>query len=372
LLSVGGGYDAVMTTALATPSIASLVTGPMQRERTSAAMFYRMLGEPLAELCRDPQVSEIMVNHARDVWVERHGLLTRLPLALPPGQVRSALGVAASAGQSNLGMREGERPWVHARIEHMRVAGMMHPVALNGDCLAIRLHHASTRTLADYVQQGCFAALARPFRHMPVTRGGAPQHVPFDQYVADRLTELVRRGTNLLVCGIPSGGKTSAMRALLAMLPHDTRVIVVEDTHEIALPTANGLGLVAHAERGVTLRDLIHFSLRARPDRIVAGELRGPEAADFLTAMNAGTKAMATLHADGPREALFKLEALALQSPDVPSARAVRQTIASLVQVVLHMGRRGSERGLFLAAMCVVGLDAQGDYILEDLFSNQP
>jgi Flp pilus assembly CpaF family ATPase len=360
-------------TFMPTPSQAPVrapVNDSGERERTLAAMFYRMLGPTLAALCDDPQISEIMINHARDVWVERHGVMTRLDLALTPSQVRSALGVAATAAQSSLGMKPGEKPWVQARIEHLRVAGMMHPVAILGDTLTIRLHHASSRSLADYVRHGRFAALAQPYCEHRVTATTQHAHVTFDQHVADTLTQWVRQGTNLLVSGVPSGGKTSALRALLAMLPHATRVIVVEDTHEIAPPTANGVALVAHAERGVTLRDLIHYSLRARPDLIVAGELRGSEAADFLTAMNAGTKAMATLHADGPREALFKLEALALQSPDVPSARAVRQTIAALVQVVLHMGRRGSERGLFLAAMRVAGLDDHGDYILEDLFTS--
>jgi pilus assembly protein CpaF len=344
----------------------SVASPTAQQVHAPLALFERLLGDAITGWLRDPHVNEVMINRPDDIWLERHGEFRRLPVTLTPAAVRGALQVAASIARTTLGLAEGERPFVNARVGDARVAGAIMPVAAGGDCLAIRRPSAVARRLQDYALAGGFRYLSHSTTASDVAvpqPNGRSRRVSFDRTLSD----LILEGANVLIAGVPSGGKTTALRALLDCLPCERRVIVVEDTPELPLPTTNGVSLVAHPEQGVSLRELVRLSLRLRPDLIVVGELRGPEAADFVTAMNSGAKAMATLHADGALEALYKLEGLVMQAHDITSHAAVRQTVAQLVDVVLHLGRVGAERGLFLAAKRVVGLDAQGDYCLFDL-----
>lgn len=351
----------------AVASAARQTEGERRAEQFRSA-FMDALGEPVARYLNDPTVQEVMINRFDEVWIERDGRMTRVPGDLTEPRLEGAMRAAATAAGTSLGVGIGDdrarvRPFVNAQIGNLRIAGLIAPFAHRGHCMSIRIHSYQKRSLADYENAGSFRLLARPYQQ-------ALNELVAMSNVADTLAAFMSRGLNILVSGIPSGGKTSAMRMLLDLIPNDQRVLVCEDTHEIDPPSPNHLVLVSNREHNVTLRDIIQFTLRARPDRLVVGELRGGEAADFITAMNAGTKAIASIHADGPMSALIKLEHLAMQSGDGQSSEAVRHSVASLVQVVLHIGRRGQERGLFEAAQFVRGYH-DGQYELVDIFTER-
>lgn len=286
----------------------------------------------LEALLADPEVTEIMVNSGTEVWVEQRGALTRAA-DLPLG----ALDTILERILRPLGRRlDRVSPIVDGRLpDGSRVCAAIPPVAPDGACLSIRR----------------FAA-----RTMPLTAFGSSA-------VAGLLRTLLAARCNVVVSGATSSGKTTLLNALLAELPPGDRVITIEDTTELCIATPNTVRLEARDATadglgGLALDDLLRAALRLRPDRLVVGEVRGREAVVLVQALSTGHDgSLATVHANGPADALRRLEAMVLQgSPSWPLA-AVRELLHASVDVIVHVAR-GNDGRRWVAEVGEVAADA--------------
>lgn len=343
-----------------------LKPAPVETRRTgnpSIARFYSYL-DPIAGLLADPEVEEVMSNGPGEVFFEKRGEMYRLEdTRLSPECIRGAIHVASAIAKISVGMGRECMPLVSAHLDNLRIAAAIAPVALHGDSLCIRKHRKVKRALADYLDDGSLRHLLRRWeRPAPTFQSGGGEGD-----VASYFVRLMEQGATILVSGTPSGGKSTFVDTLVGLLPARKRVVVIEDTHEIEPSVPNRLCLLANEEAGVAIRDLVRFSLRCRPDLLVVGEIRGAEAADFITAANSGPKAIASIHADGPLDALRKLESLALQANDGIPHDALRRQIASCVQVVVHFARVANLR-VPVAAVQILGYD-NGQYLTRDIFA---
>jgi pilus assembly protein CpaF len=276
---------------------------------------------PLETLVADPEVTEILVNAGTDVWVERKGRLERLP-PLPEGLASLLIERVIAP----LGLRiDRTSPIVDARLaDGSRVHAVIPPVAIDGPCLAIRR----------------FAAAG-----FPLDRFAAPA-------VADLLGALVRGRANVVVSGATSSGKTTLLNALVRLVPDGERIITIEDAAELRLDTSHVVRLEARPSSvegvgEIPLRALVRAALRLRPDRLVVGEVRGPEALDMVLALNTGHDgSLTTCHGNGPDDALRRIEAMVLMgAPSWPHA-TVRHHVQRSVDVVVHLvrGHQGHRR----------------------------
>jgi pilus assembly protein CpaF len=299
---------------------------PLDAERVARQAVDALAGlGPLEGLLADPAVSDILVNAPDEVWVERGGRLERAAVGFP-----DAAGVVAAVERTiaPLGLRlDRASPAVAARLpDGSRLHAMIPPAAVDGPVVAVRRFTPAVPDLAAMVA----AESLRP-------EGAA------------LLSAAVREKRNLLVSGGTGSGKTTLLNVLSAEIPAGERVVTIEDAAELRLrghvvrlearpPNAEGAG-------EITLRTLVRHALRLRPDRIVVGEVRGPEALDLIQAMSTGHPgSMGTVHANGPAEALWRLETLALSGESRPAADAVRRQLHAAVDLVVHLGRRGERR----------------------------
>ncbi|HUP70574.1 MAG TPA: CpaF family protein [Acidimicrobiales bacterium] len=271
---------------------------------------------PLEPLLADPEVTEIMISGHGRVWVERQGALHEVPPALDAGTVEHLIEKIVGP----LGLRvDRASPMVDARLpDGSRVNAVVPPLAVDGPCLTIRRFAARAIPLADF----CPPALAR------------------------LLVWAVEARLNILVSGATSSGKTTLLNALAAAIPADERIITVEDAAELRLPQAHVVRLEArplNAEGSgeVRVRDLVRNALRMRPDRIVVGEVRDAAALDMLQAMNTGHDgSLSTCHANGPLDALRRLETMVMMGRSSLPLAAVRDQIASAIDLVVQVARR--------------------------------
>jgi pilus assembly protein CpaF len=276
---------------------------------------------PLEPLLRDDAVTEIMVNSADEVFVERSGRLERSAQAFSS---RRALSGVIERIVGTVGRRIDEAsPMVDARLpDGSRVNVVIPPIALRGPAITIRKFARRRLGPADLVNFGSLSA-----------------------QMMDFLAVCVEQRRNIVVSGGTGTGKTTLLNVLSGLIPPHERVVTIEDAAELQLAQANLVTLEArprNAEgRGqVAIRDLVRNALRMRPDRIVVGECRGGEALDMLQAMNTGHDgSLTTAHANGPRDALARLEVMVLMAGmDLP-ASAIREQIASAVHVIVQQTR---------------------------------
>lgn len=280
---------------------------------------------PLEPLLADPLVTDILVNRHDEVWVERSGVLQRAAVAFsgPDAVVAAVERVIAS-----LGLRlDRASPAVDARLpDGSRLHAMIPPAAVDGPVVAIRRFRAAIASLSGLIDAG-----------------------GIDDQGAGLLREAIIGRANVLVCGGTGSGKTTLLNVLSAEIPTDERVVTVEDAAELRLsghvvrlearpPNAEGAG-------EITLRTLVRHALRLRPDRIVVGEVRGPEAFDLIQAMSTGhAGSMGTVHAGGPDEALWRLETLAVSGAHQVPEVAVRRMLRGAIDLVVYLERRGGGR----------------------------
>ena len=270
---------------------------------------------PLEPLFADPSVTEVMVNGPGDVWVERSGRLVRTTIALDTPTIDALIARIVAP----LGRRvDRSSPLVDARlVDGSRVNAIIPPLAVDGPCLTVRRFRVDPVPLAAMAPE----ALVRML----------------ETAVAERL--------NILVSGGTGAGKTTLLNALAGAIPPTDRVITVEDAAELRLPGDHVVRLEARPPspegRGeVTIRDLVRNALRMRPDRIVVGECRAGEALDMLQAMNTGHEgSLSTCHANGPDDALRRLETMTLMAEVGLPLAAVREQIAASLDLVVHVAR---------------------------------
>ena len=276
---------------------------------------------PLEPLLADPRVDEIMVNGTGAVWVERDGRLERTEAAFAS---EAELRTAIERVIAPLGRRVDEaEPLCDARLaDGSRVNVVIPPLAVDGPVLTIRRFRTRGFTADELVANGTWSAPLRDF-----------------------LAGAVRARLNVLISGATGCGKTTTLAALVSFAGAEERIVTIEDTAELRLPQPHVVRLEARPAnvegRGeVTIRRLVRNALRMRPDRIVVGEVRGPEALDMLTAMTTGHDgSLSSIHAGSPEAALRRLETLALMADvDLPHA-AIREQVADGLDLVVHQAR---------------------------------
>ncbi len=293
-----------------------------QEEELVENVVNRILGlGPLEPLLRDPDITEIMVNSPTEVFIERHGRLERVPVRFRDEQ---HLLQVIDRIVAPLGRRVDESmPYVDARLpDGSRVNVIIPPLAVRGPALTIRKFSATPFTLKRLVHMG---TLTEP--------------------MARFLQACVRARLNILVSGGTGAGKTSTLNALARAIPRGERIITIEDTAELQLNAENLVSLEARppnieGKGEVTIRTLVRNALRMRPDRIIVGEVRGPEAFDMLQAMNTGHPgSMTTIHANSPADAVRRLESMVLMAGLELPQPTIREYIASAIHVILQQER---------------------------------
>ena len=270
----------------------------------------------LEPLLADEAVTEVMVNGPDRVWIERGGVLEQVDVRLDERAILHLIEKVVAP----LGLRvDRSSPLVDARLpDGSRVNAVVPPLAVDGPCLTIRRFAART--------------------------------IPLDRFADGRTVELLVRAVadrrNILVSGGTGAGKTTLLNALAAAIPAGERIVTVEDAAELRLPQPHVVRLEARPANAdgagqVRVRDLVRNALRMRPDRIVVGEVRGPEALDMLQAMNTGHEgSLSTCHANGPDDALRRLETMVLMGDVALPLDAVREQAASALDYIVQVVRR--------------------------------
>ena len=292
------------------------------RDHLVALVAERSFGLGVLEpLLRDPAVDEVMVNGPASVWVERRGRLERAEVAFAS---ESDLRHAIERILAPLGRRVDEaEPLCDARLpDGSRVNVIIPPLAVDGPVLTIRRFRSRGLSPDDLVELGAWTP---PLR--------------------DVLRRAVGARLNVLVSGGTGSGKTTTLNALSSFIPAGERVVTVEDAAELRLQQPHVVRLEARPAglegRGeVTIRRLVRNALRMRPDRIVVGEVRGPEALDMLSAMTTGHDgSLSTVHAGSAEEALRRVETLALMADVGLPHAAIREQVAEAIDLVVHQSR---------------------------------
>jgi type IV secretion system protein VirB11 len=299
-------------------------------------------------LARD-DVTDIYVNRPGEIWVETLGGATERHDA--PGLDRATLDRLSRqiAALSHQGISR-EHPLLSATLPDGARVQVVAPPATRGDlALAIRKHVSPDLSLSDYVSAGSFAETRRGD-----VGGRAPIDVELARMldagdVAGMLATAVKARKNILVSGGTSTGKTTFLNALIREIPPRERLILIEDTPELHLGHANAVGLLAArsalGEAQVTADSLLAASLRMRPDRIIVGELRGPEAYTFLRAVNTGHPgSMTTVHADSAERAIEQIALLVLQTGTRLGREDVHHYVRSTVGIFVQLARTGGRR----------------------------
>jgi pilus assembly protein CpaF len=304
---------------------------------------------PLEGLMADPAVTDVLVNHAQEVYVERHGRLELTDVIFADEQ--HVLRVIQRI-VSRIGRRIDEVcPMVDARLpDGSRINAVVPPLSLKGPTLSIRRFGDKPLDLNDLMGN----------------RSILPEMVQF-------LSAAVDARMSFLIAGGTGSGKTTLLNALSVCIPPGERIITIEDSAELKLQHLHVVSLetrIANTEGAgeITQRDLVRNSLRMRPDRILVGEVRGAEALDMLQAMNTGHEgSLTTIHANDTRDALSRLEMMvAMTGLELP-VHVVREYIAAGIKLVVHLARlKGGLRRVMRVAE-IVGIK-DGDYHLEDVF----
>ncbi|MEE9176995.1 MAG: CpaF family protein [Acidimicrobiia bacterium] len=304
---------------------------------------------PIDPLLNDPEITEVMINGPYDIYYEKAGKLYLSDIRFVD-EVHLRRIIDKIVGQ--IGRRVDEAtPMVDARLpDGSRVNAIIAPLAIGGPFLTIRKFAVDPYQEADLIAFGTLT-----------------------QRVADFARACVRGRLNLLISGGTGSGKTTTLNVVSAYIPGDERIVTVEDAAELQLHQEHVLTLESRpanieGQGAVTIRELVRNTLRMRPDRIVVGEVRGAEALDMLQAMNTGHDgSLTTVHSNSPRDTLSRIETMVMMAGfDLP-IRAIREQIASAVDLIIHVSRLkdGSRRVTHVTE--VEGME--GEIItLQDLF----
>jgi pilus assembly protein CpaF len=321
------------------------------RTRISQEVADEILGHgPLEPLLRDPEVTEIMVNGAHQIFIERSGKI--YPVAATfTNEAHLRRTIDKIVGR--VGRRVDEsQPMVDARLaDGSRVNAVVPPIALDGSMLTIRKFSTDPFTDRDLISFGTFTPAVR-----------------------DVLEACVLGRLNIIISGGTGSGKTTLLNVMSRYIPHDERIVTIEDAAELQLNQAHVLRLESRppnieGKGQIAIRDLVRNSLRMRPDRIVVGEVRDGAALDMLQAMNTGHDgSITTVHANSPRDSLSRLETMVLMAGiDLP-IRAIRDQVAGAIDLIVQQARLRDGTRRITAITEVAGME--GDVItLQDLFT---
>jgi pilus assembly protein CpaF len=294
----------------------------IERERLVNEVRHELFGlGPLEPLLADPTISDILVNSHRTIYIERRGKLEATEIAFKDDEhlMRVIERIVSSVGRRI----DESSPMVDARLaDGSRVNAIIPPLSIDGPVLSIRR-----------------------FGTEPLRMTALIENKALTKEIAEMMEMCVSARLNLLISGGTGAGKTTLLNALSAYIPEDERIVTIEDSAELQLQQPHVVRLETRPPniegRGeVTQRDLVKNALRMRPDRIVIGEVRGGEAIDMLQAMNTGHDgSLTTVHANTPRDALSRLETMIQMTGMRLSERAMRQQVASALDIVLQVAR---------------------------------
>jgi pilus assembly protein CpaF len=304
---------------------------------------------PLEPLLRDDDVTDIMVNGRDHVYVEKHGRLHETGIHFHDDQ---HLMLIIDRIVSQVGRRVDESsPMVDARLrDGSRINAIIPPLAIDGPSLSIRRFGKKRYSIADLLAKGSIA----------------PEMVSLLQAV-------VKARLNLLVCGGTGSGKTTMLNCLSSFVPSDERIVTIEDSAELLLQQTHVVRLETRppnleGKGEVTARELVRNTLRMRPDRIIVGEVRGAEVFDMLQAMSTGHDgSIATIHANSSRECLGRLEMMMLLSGFSIPQRAMRQQVASAINIIVHVARLADGSRRMMKISEVTGMEGEA-IMMQDLF----
>jgi pilus assembly protein CpaF len=323
---------------------------PSERDEFIDSTLADMLGwGALTPLMTDPQITEVMCNGPHTIYVERAGQLSESSVRF---RSDAALRQVADRMLAVAGRRVDEAsPMADGRLaDGSRINVIIPPLSTCGTILTVRRFPEQSLTVADLIASETLSTDAAVF-----------------------LESAVRGRLNVLVSGGTSTGKTTLLNVLSAFIPSGERIITIEDAAELRLGQPHVVGLEARPANTegagrVTIRDLVRNALRMRPDRIVVGEVRGGEAIDMLQAMNTGHEgSLTTIHANTTRDALLRLETMVLMSGvDLP-LRAIREQIASAIDLIVQLGRRSDGARVVTSVTEVQGREGE-TITLQDVF----
>ncbi|HEX6237621.1 MAG TPA: CpaF family protein [Acidimicrobiales bacterium] len=322
-----------------------------ERQRLVEETVHDVMGlGPVERFLADPGVSEVMVNSIDPIYVEREGVIERTDARFVSGDhLRRVIERIVAP----LGRRIDESsPMVDARLpDGSRVNAVIPPLAVDGPALTIRKFSRDPLTVDDLLR---LSTLTPP--------------------LVDLLAACVQGGLTVLISGGTGTGKTTLLNVLSSFVPASERIVTIEDAVELQLRQDHVVRLESRPPnmegRGeVTIRDLVRNALRMRPDRIIVGEVRGAEALDMLQAMNTGHDgSLSTIHANSPRDALARLETMVLMAGLELPSRAIREQVASALDVIVHLHRFRDGTRRVTQVSEVVGME--GDVItLSDIYS---
>jgi pilus assembly protein CpaF len=304
---------------------------------------------PLEQLLADPEITEVMINGHKSIYVEQKGRITRSPVTF---ESNDQLLQVIDRIVSSIGRRVDESsPMVDARLKDgSRVNVIIPPLALTGPTVTIRKFSKDPLQISDLLRYGSVT-----------------------QEMVDFVRSCVRARMNVVVSGGTGSGKTTTLNILSGFIPDDERIVTIEDAAELQLRQDHVVTLEtrpANVEgRGrIAIRELVINSLRMRPDRIVVGECRGGEALDMLQAMNTGHDgSLTTVHANSPHDALSRLETMVLMAGAELPSRAIREQIGSAINVIVQQSRLRDGTRKVVSIAEVLGYDGERVQ-LQDIF----
>lgn len=328
----------------------SIVLSRQEKHRLFEQIAAEILGfGPLQPLLEDNDITEVMVNGAKSCYFEKAGKILRAPITFESDEhvMRIIDRIVAPLGRRI----DESSPYVDARLpDGSRVNAVIPPISLVGPCLTIRKFSKDPFTVEQLIDFGSLT----------------PSAVLF-------LEAAVKARFNIIISGGTGSGKTTLLNVLSSFIPNDERIITIENAAELQMRQDHVVTLESRPPniegRGeVTIRQLVINTLRMRPDRIIVGEIRGEESLDMLQAMNTGHDgSLTTAHSNSPRDTLSRVETMALMAGmDLP-VRAIREQIASAIDLIVHQSRMQDGTRKVTAVTEVIGME--GDVItMQDIF----
>lgn len=306
---------------------------------------------PITELLEDKNVTEIMVNGPDDIYIEMDGKIVKdntISFINSNHILRTIERMIQPLGKT----LDASNPMVDARLKDgSRLNAIIPPLSVKGPILTIRKFNQEMSSIEDMIANGTMTP-----------------------YMARFLEACVKARLNIIVCGGTGSGKTTLLNVLSSFIENEERIVTIEDAAELSLKQTHVVSLETkesnyHNGRKITIRDLVRNSLRMRPDRIIVGEVRGEEALDMLQAMNTGHEgSITTLHANGPLDAIHRIETMVLMSGIEIPIRAIREYIKSAVDIVIEIERLSDGRRKVTNISEVVGF-RNDDVFLQSIFA---
>lgn len=306
---------------------------------------------PITELLDDPSITEIMVNGTNDIYIEIDGKLIKddsVSFINDEHIIRTIQRLIQPIGRTI----DTSNPMVDARLnDGSRLNAIIKPLSLNGPVLTIRKFKKELEGIDDLLRNGTLI----------------PEMARF-------LDACVKSKMNVIVCGGTGSGKTTLLNVMSSFINNDERIITIEDAAELKLGQEHVISLETRRSNyegtgAITIRDLVINSLRMRPDRIIVGEVRGKEAFDMLQAMNTGHEgSMTTLHANGPKDSLNRLETMVLMAGMEIPIKAIREYIENAIDIVINISRLTDGKRKVTSICEVVGIE-NDEIILNEIFS---